>query len=196
MSGIIRPLLFGGTAMVVATPTLTAEEFFKLHGHESNVDLVRGHVVRYPMPGTIHGVVCFNAAMIFGLFIKQAKLGRVMGNDTLIRISADTARGADLCYVSYAKLPPGKSSEKMLEVPPDLVVEVRSPSNTWTDMVEKMLDYQHFGVPVVVIIDPETESASVYRSGTKQDIFEKNQTLTLPDVLPGFEVLVSRFFEE
>jgi Uma2 family endonuclease len=182
--------------VVVTPPRMTAEEFFTLHGSESNVDLVRGQVVRCPMAGTRHGVVCVNAAAIIHAFVRANKLGRTMSNDTLIRISSDTARGADVCYVSYEKLPPGKSPDGMLEVPPDLVIEVRSPSDLWTDALGKMLDYIRFGVPVVVILDPPTESASVYRPGTRQDIFEKDQTLTLPDVLPGFAVPVTRFFEE
>jgi Uma2 family endonuclease len=98
--------------------------------------------------------------------------------------------------VSYTKLPPGLSPEGVLEVAPELVIEVRSPSDLWTDALGKMLDYLQIGVPVVVILDPKTESASVFRSGTRQETFEKNQTLTLPDVLPGFEVPVARFFEE
>lgn len=183
--------------MVVATPpAMTLDEFFKLHGHESNVELVRGQVVRYPMPGIRHGVVCLNAGSLVRDFVRSQRLGRVMGNDTLVRITADTARGADVCFVTYAKLPPGISPEGMLEVPPDLVIEVRSPSDLWTDALTKMLDYIRIGVPVVVILDPKTESASVFRPGERQDIFEKDQTLTLPDVLPGFEAPVARFFEE
>lgn len=182
--------------VVVTPPRMTAEEFFKLHGSESNVDLVRGQLVRYPMPGAKHGVVCLTAGSIVRDFVRAQKLGRVMGNDTLIRVTADSARGADVCYVSYAKLPQGATPDGMLEVPPDLVIEVRSPSDLWTDALGKMLDYIRFGVPVVVILDPPTESASVYRPGTRQDIFEKDQTLTLPDVLPGFAVPVARFFEE
>src|SRR5688500_1553620 len=95
--------------MVVATPpTMTVDEFFKLHGHESNVELVRGQVVRYPMAGAKHGAVCLNAGAIVRDFVRANKLGRAMGNDTLIRITAETARGADVCYVSYAKLPATK----------------------------------------------------------------------------------------
>ena len=183
--------------MVVASPPkLTVDEFFKLHGHESNVELVRGQVVRYPMAGIRHGVVNVNAAIVIGGFVRAGKLGRVMSNDTLIRITEETARGADVCYVSYARLPPGRSPDGMLEIPPDLVVEVRSPSNLWTHLFGKVREYLHIGVPVVVILDPPTESASVYRSGTRQEIFEKDQTLTIPDVLPGFAVPVARFFEE
>lgn len=182
--------------VILAPPKMTADEFFKLHGSESNVDLVRGEIVRYSMPGTPHGVVCGNALALIREFVKANKLGRALSNDTHIRITEDTALGADVCFVSYAKLPPGISSDGMLEAVPDLVVEVRSPSDLWTEALGKMLDYLRRGVPVVVILDPPTESASVFRTGTRQDTFEKHQTLTLPDVLPGFEVPVSRFFEE
>jgi Uma2 family endonuclease len=183
--------------MVVATPPqMTVEEFFKLHGSESNVELVRGQIVRYPMPGVRHGVICLNAGAVVRDFVRANKLGRVTGNDTLIRISVDTTRGADVCYVSYGKLPPGLSPEGVLEVAPELVIEVRSPSDLWTDALGKVLDYLRIGVPVVVILDPKTESASVFRSGTRQETFEKDETLTVPDVLPGFGVPVARFFEE
>lgn len=181
--------------VILAPPKMTAEEFFKLHGSESNVDLIGGEVVRYPLSGFHHGVVCSNAGSVIHGFVKANKLGRTMSN-THIRLSAETVLGADVCFVSYAKLPPGTSPDGMLEVVPDLVVEVRSPSDLWTEALSKMLDYLRRGVPVVVILDPPTESASVFRTGTRQDTFEKHQTLTLPDVLPGFEVPVSRFFEE
>jgi Uma2 family endonuclease len=84
----------------------------------------------------------------------------------------------------------------VLEVPPELVIEVKSPYDLWTDLLAKVLDYLRAGIGVVVVIDPKTESASVFRAGDRQDIFEKDETLTIPDVLPGFEVPVARFFEE
>ena len=184
--------------MVVATPPkLTVEEFFKLHGHESNAELVRGIVVRYPMAGANHGRVCTNAAFELESYYRANKSGRVMSNDTLIRISPDTARGADVCSLSYTKLPSGQRlPEGVLEISPDVVIEVRSPSDLWTKLLTKVIEYLSIGVPVVVILDPPTESASVFRSGTRQDTFEKDEELTLPDVLPGFVVPVARFFEE
>jgi Uma2 family endonuclease len=184
--------------MVVASPpVLTLDEFFKLHGGESNVELVRGQVVRYPMAGAKHGFINSNADSIIRDFVRSHKLGRVMSSDTLVRITADTARGADVCFLSYAKLPTGVPlPDGILELPPELVIEVKSPSDLWTDLLGKVLDYLRAGVGVVLVIDPKTESASVFRPGERQDIFEKEQTLTIPDVLPGFEVPVVRFFEE
>lgn len=103
--------------------------------------------------------------------------------------------GADVCFVSYAKLPKENVSDGPITIPPELVIEVRSPSDPWTKAVGKMLDYIDAGVSVVVIFDPKTQSASVYRSDDRQDIFETADTLVLPDVLPGFAVAVAKFFE-
>jgi Uma2 family endonuclease len=184
--------------MVVATPPkMTVEEFFRQYGGESNVELVRGQVVRYPMPGAEHGVVASIANFELRAFAQANKLGRVMGNDTLIRIAADTARGADVCFLSYAKCPAEQRLPRgVLEIIPELVIEVRSPSDLWTDAMSKAIDYLRAGVAAVVILDPKTRSASVFRSGDRQDTFEGDQALTIPDVLPGFDVPVARFFEE
>lgn len=181
--------------VATAGATLTIDEFMARHGGELGVDLVRGQVVRYPLPGAKHGSVCVNAAATVREFSRAHKLGRTMGNDTLIRITPDTARGADVCYLSYARLPKEQPlPDGPLELAPDLVAEVRSPSDLWMDVIEKVLDYLRVGVPVVVVFDPKTESASVFRPGDRQDIFERGQTLTLPDVLPGFSVPVAKLF--
>lgn len=184
--------------MVVATPPkMTVEEFFRQYGSESNVELVRGQVVRHALPGVRHGVVCLAAGSLVRDFVRANKLGRVMGNDTLIRTGPDTTRGADVAYLSYAKLPAEqRSPEGVCEIAPDLVVEVRSPTDRWTQLLGKVHAYLEVGVPVVVVLDPATESASVYRPDARQQIFEKDQALTFPDVLPGFAVPVARFFEE
>lgn len=184
--------------MVVATPpAMTIDEFLKLHGGELGVDLVRGRVVRYPVPGAKHGQVCLNAAVVVAEYTRATKLGRACSNDTFVRVAPDTLRGADVCYWSYARFPrESPTPDGIIDAPPELVIEIRSPSDLWTDALEKMLEYLHAGVNVVVILDPPTESATVYRAGTRQDTFEKDETLTLPDILPGFSVAVSRFFEE
>jgi Uma2 family endonuclease len=80
--------------------------------------------------------------------------------------------------------------------PPIFVLEVREPTEKWLVRLERMVEYLRIGVPAVIILDPKTESASVFRSGTRQETFEKDETLTIPDVLPGFALPVAQFFEE
>ena len=112
-----------------------------------------------------------------------------------MRRGPDTVRGSDILFISYGRLPKGEVPDGLLDVVPELVFEVRSPSDLWTDMIAKMLEYLAAGVSVVVILDPKTKSASVFRPDDRPDIFEATDTLIVADVLPGFAIPVRTFFE-
>lgn len=104
---------------------------------------------------------------------------------------ADTLRGADACYWCFDKCPREKPlANGAVEVPPELVLEVKSPSDQWTEVLGKVVDHIRAGVQVVSVLDPATESASAFRSDTRQQSFERDEELTVPDVLPGFAVPV------
>ena len=62
----------------VAQQLMTADEFLRLHGDESGIELVDGQLVRIPMPGAKHGEVCFNVALIFGPFVTMGILFSVI----------------------------------------------------------------------------------------------------------------------
>lgn len=53
----------------------------------------------------------------------------------------------------------------MLEIPPDLVVEIISENETAGKIDEKVQDYLSFGVKRVVCINPFTETVTVYCHG-------------------------------
>jgi Uma2 family endonuclease len=184
---------------------MTVADFLKKYGHCSGVELVRGKVVwggreaghlseELRMAKFRHGVYCNSAARLIDAYVQAHDLGWIAINDTFVPTETDTVRGADVLYVSYNRVPKGEPPED-LAGPPELVVEVRSPTDRWTTMIAKMLEYIEAGVTVVILLDPKTKSASVFRADDRQDIFEKDDTLTLPDVLPGFSVPVKKFFE-
>jgi Uma2 family endonuclease len=100
-----------------------------------------------------------------------------------------------VCFFSYERLPKGPVPGGLLNVAPDLVVEVRSPSDGWNDVFIKVGEYLSAGVRVVVVLDMTTRSASVYRKDEFQQIFDNGDSLLIPDVLPGFTAPVARFFE-
>lgn len=181
-----------------AAPALmTAEEFLKLHGGECSVDLVKGRIVRDPMPGGEHGERCSEAAFIIRDFVKPRGLGRVMTNDTFIHAGSnpDSVRGADVAYISYKRLPKDQPTPKgPFEIPFELVIEVRSPSDRMRAILDKVDDYLQAGVDVVVLLEPASKSATVFRKDSDQQ-FANDDELTLPDVLPGFSVRVGQFFE-
>lgn len=181
-----------------APASLTLDEFLR-HYAGAYVEVIDGAVKEIPMPQPLHGEVCTNVAIYLGGFIKQRGLGTVCVNDTFVLIQAVPlrVRGADAVFWGTAKVPGGTPRVGMISAPPDLCVEVVSPTNTWSEVFTKVGEYLGIGVPAVVVLDPETYTASVYRNNPAQgqQILNRNEDLTLPDVLPGFAVPVARFFE-
>jgi Uma2 family endonuclease len=175
---------------------LTAEEFVRQYG-DQNVELVKGVVKELPMPFPKHGKVCATMAYLMLDYALKHDHGHVMSNDSFVktRSNPDTIRGADLSYYSYERLPKGEVPEGLLAVVPDLVVEVRSPSDTWAEIFTKVGEYLGAGVRAVVVLDAVSTSASVYRAEELQQIYHNGDELTVPDVLAGFAVAVRRLFE-
>jgi len=177
---------------------MTLQELSDRHGGDS-VDLIDGHVVELPMPQFPHGKVCIRAGHLLLLHVDQFDRGHVCGNYTFVKVPTPDdptrVRGADVCYFSYSRVPKGAMPDGLLDVTPELVIEVRSPSDTWNEVHEKTEEYLANGVLVVVVLDIVSRTASVYRNPVpNQTILTDADTLTVPDVLPGWSVPVASFF--
>jgi Uma2 family endonuclease len=133
----------------------------------------------------IQSQLALQAQTLFGDYVAQLGEGDRCEDSARIRTGPNTIRDADLVLWSNGRIEP-----------PILVLEVRELSETWFVRLERMVEYLRIGVPAVIILDSETESASVFRPDARPQIFEKDQMLALPDVLPGLELPVARFFEE
>jgi Uma2 family endonuclease len=175
---------------------MTAGEFAQRHGGD-RAELVKGEVREVPMPFPKHGKICSRIGRFLDEYAETHACGHVMTNDSFVqtRSNPDTVRGPDICYYSYERLPKGKVPEGFLPVVPDLVVEVKSPSDGWGELFVKVGEYLQAGIRVVIILDSPTATASVYRPDELQQIFHNSDVVVVPDVLPGFSVPLSRLFE-
>jgi Uma2 family endonuclease len=177
---------------------LTVEEYAQMPDNGAPSELVRGRVVTLNPPYPYHGFVCVNAVKILGAFVDPRELGYLLSNDSgvVTERDPDTLRGADVAFYSYARVPKGTLLHRgYLAVAPNLVIEVRSPDDAWSEILTKVAEYLRVGVQVVCVLDPQRSSATVYRPDQPEVTLNEDQELTLSDVLPGFSVLVRRFFE-
>ncbi|OKH23522.1 hypothetical protein NIES593_09870 [Hydrococcus rivularis NIES-593] len=73
---------------------------------------------------------------------------------------------------------------------PDFVIELISPSDLknqrYEDLQAKMQEYLDNGVQLGWLIEPDTKTVEIYRSGQQVEILNNPQTLSGEDVLPGF----------
>jgi Uma2 family endonuclease len=185
-----------GAVMNPTTLRLTLDEFLQKYGGDY-AELIDGVVVPLIPAGLLCGVVGARIIHAFGEFIDQHNLGVACSHDTFVLIRKDPprVRGADLCFWPHELVPSDGVPDGVIESPPTFCVEMRSPTHDWPSIFEKVADYLSAGVKAVVVVDPYTKTASTYRKSSPPEVFTSSDTLTLPDVLPGFEGPVARFFE-
>jgi Uma2 family endonuclease len=185
------------TAPSTAPALLTAEEFAERPDPGYPEELVRGRVVPMPQPKPRHGEICCEAARILGNHAKDHDLGRVLSNDTgvITERGPDTVRGADVAFYSFAHVPKGPLPDRYLETPPDLVVEVLSPSDRWPKVLAKVAEYLDAGTAVVVVLDDQRRVAHLYRADGTTRLLGADETLAIPELLGDFQVRVGQFFE-
>ncbi len=75
-------------------------------------------------------------------------------------------RAADVVYISREASP--VEPVGMLEIPPDLIIEIISEDNTANYINDKVKDYLSIGVKRTVLIDPYTETITVFKHGKKE----------------------------
>jgi len=185
--------------MATAEALLTAAEYWLLPDDGPPTELVQGRIVPMNMPTPRHGYLCNKVGRILGNFAEEHDLGRVMNNDSgiLTEHDPDTVRGGDVAYFSYERLPRGPIPEGYLDVLPELVVEVRSQTDRWNAIINKVGEYLTAGVGIVCVLDPQSVRATVfYASDQAPRVFAADENLVFPELFGDqFHVPVHRFFE-
>ena len=107
----------------------------------------------------------------------------------------DTVRGVDVAFISNERLGRVKSLG-YLEVAPELIVEILSPGDSWSEVNEMLQEYFAMSVKMVWIADPRQREVYVYSSLTELDRFTVDDVLSGGEVLPGFNISVAELFGE
>jgi Uma2 family endonuclease len=176
---------------------ITGEELEAMPNHDL-CELVLGRIVPMSPTGGEHGRIEGNLYEALRSFVKPRRLGQVLVGEVGVftRRNPDTVRGADVAFISSERYAQLESTRGFLRVPPDLVVEVRSPDDSVAALDRKAQEYLAAGVRIVWVADPDRRSVRVHRPGTDARELRADDRLTGDDVLPGFDVAVATLFDE
>lgn len=182
--------------MATVETLLTAEEYGRLPDNGQRTELVRGRIVALNMPYPRHGQICSNTVYLLRTYLDTDDRGTVVCNDSgvITERDPDSVRGMDVGFYSYQRVPKGPLPRRYLDVSPDVVFEARSPGDRWPEIHTKIGEYQRANVLAVVVLDQQTESATVFRPDDPPLVLQSEQELILPEI-GQFRVLVKRFFE-
>lgn len=129
-------------------------------------------------------------------FLDDHDLGYLYISDALVRVTAAQVREPDVSFTSWSKRPDGTiPTQPVTDIPPDLTVEVLSPSNTPAEIERKIREYFVAGVRLVWVIDPATRAAEVYTTLDARVSVPPTGALDGGDVLPGFRLPLASLFK-
>ncbi|MBA3415656.1 MAG: Uma2 family endonuclease [Chloroflexia bacterium] len=172
---------------------LTAADLAALPDDGWRYELIRGELQRMAPDNVDHGLYGDNIQFPLSRFVRQHRLGRVMGNvGFTLESDPDTVLGPDVSFVRADRLP-ARGGCAFPRIPPDLAVEVLSPSNSASEIGRKLAIYLAAGVRLVWVIDSETRTVAVH-SPAGVTLLGEGDTLDGGDVLPGFSIPVADLF--
>ena len=176
---------------------LTAEDLLRLDSQGVKGELIRGEFYETMSAGLKHGEVSSNFVGELRNFARPRRLGRVVGTDTgvLIERDPDTVREPDVMFISSERMPLTVRPDGYSEVIPDIVVEVKSPSDSRREVNDKARMWHSHGVPLVWAAYPETRTIDVHRADGSITTLRENDVLDGGEILPGFAVRVSDIFD-
>jgi len=183
--------------MATAARQYTVDDLRRMPGDEL-WELWDGELHRVPGAGTTASDLAQWIGMLIGLFVRPRRLGVLTGADGtyVLGHSPQTVVVPDVAFVRWERLPGRARPDGYCPVPPDLAVEVISPSDEPGDIARKRELYRRAGVPLVWWVDPWRRAVAVYRDGMLAGEFGAGDELDGGDVLPGFRVAVAEIFAE
>jgi Uma2 family endonuclease len=182
--------------MLTRTKPMTIEEFEAL-GEDAPYELIRGDLYEMAPTKFVHMAVAGVFSTKLGVYGAQTLPGRVLVGEGgfYLEMSPDSLIAPDVAFIRAERWSLQKDQQDWGRVPPDVAVEVKSPTNTRKEIARKVEVYLGSGVALVLVADTDRKTISAHTKDGRVRVYRVGEDLDVGDVLPGFRVPVSEFFE-
>ena len=157
-------------AITTAQPTTERlivdwEGYLSLPDDLTHYEIIDGEVIPLASPTLKHQMVSRELFKRLDALTTARKLGQILYApfDFVVRRAPVRTRQPDLFFLSRERLHDWAQLQEQprLEFAPDLVIEILSPSETYTYWSEKLQDYYVLGVPEVWLVDIDKRAIEV-----------------------------------
>ena len=170
---------------------MSPESFVALSDDGYRYEYTRGKAVMMSPAGGRHGRI---ATRLIGFFIMQLPKGHhIYDSSTGYRLPNGDVRSPDVSVIAPGRLPGELDPIGFLEIPPDLAIEIISPSERYEDVIIKVHEYLNWGVKAVWVVEPTTREVVVY-SADGITRFSGEDELIGGTAAPGFAHQVKDLF--
>ncbi len=172
----------------------TEVEYFNLPDTNRFLELSEGTLIMPPHPTRSHQTAVQIFYRRLDDFVRERDLGEVYVAPLPVRLWPDKIREPDVLFM--AKEHADRMGEQFFG-PPDVVVEVTSPSTRHTDRADKHIEYARAGIPEYWIVDPDARSVEVFvlRGGVYELLGKWRASETArSELLQGFQMALDELF--
>ncbi|MEH1919471.1 Uma2 family endonuclease [Nostoc sp.] len=176
---------------------LTLQEFLNLPSGEGDItyELIDGQAIPKMSPKFFHAKL---TRVLLNLIEQSCEgKGEVCPEwaVALTRRGRDWMPIPDILYISYEHLPANWDENEACPVPPDLVIEIISPGQTFGQMAAKAKDYLDAKVLRVWILDSKARSITVFYPDAAPQTYMGEELLT-DSLFEGLEFTVEQVFQK
>lgn len=179
--------------MVIAAKKLTYADVERIPQDGFRHEIIGGEEFMTPAPDLDHQTVVGNLFRILAIHARANSLGRVFVAPTDVLLTQHDVVEPDVVFVAQASVSILK--EKYIQGPPELVVEVLSPSTASQDRGEKLDLYGRCGVREYWIADLSSRTVEVREFGSprRTRVYQQGQSFESA-LLPGPAVALDEVF--
>jgi Uma2 family endonuclease len=174
----------------------TAEQLALMPDDGLRYELIEGELTMMSPAGGRHGRVAVRLNKLLAIHVDDNALGATFAAETGFRIAVnpDTVRAPDGAFVRQEKMDALEDDSGFLPFAPDLAVEVISPTDFFAAVESKAFAWLDAGTQFVLILEPESKTAHVYRSRTDIAVYGVGETIDAADVVRDWHIAVADVF--
>ncbi len=193
MNALIEPLKID-----LSTLHLTEDQFYQLCITNSDLRLERtsqGVLIVMPPVGGDSGNREMELGSDLTIWNRRTKLGKVFSSSTIFKLPGGGDRSPDAAWIELSRweaLTPEQRA-KFPPIAPDFVMELRSRTDSLSELQSKMQEYLSAGVRLGWLFDPQHQRVEIYALGKEPEVRNLPTVLSGEDVLPEFRLSIELF---
>ncbi len=180
---------------LIQSPTqLTLAEFLELPETKPASEYIDGQIYQKPMPQGEHSILQGSLVTAINQIGKPQKLA--LAFPELRCTFGGRSMVPDISVFEWSRIPRKANGriENKFEIPPDWIIEILSPDQSPSRVIDKIIFCLKQGTKLGWFIEPEDESVMVFQPNQLPDVKYAVDNLPVVDVLGDWQLSVADVF--